>query len=142
MDEETRRGPVSGRTWASLAGIVLATSAIGIAIGLALNWFPTQGSTIAHKIDTFWDVLLIVSVPIFCAVCTVIGFSVFRWRMRPGEEQMDGPPIHGDTRLEVIWTAIPTVIIGALCAYAIVLLLDIQQAPAKGTRVEIGRAHV
>jgi cytochrome c oxidase subunit 2 len=114
---------------------VLAGSVVGIAIGLSLNWFPTQGSTIAHKIDTFWDVLLIVSVPVFVAVTTVVGFSVFRWRMRPGEEELDGPPIHGNTRLEVIWTTIPSVIIAALCAYAVVLLLDIQEAPAKGTRV-------
>ncbi len=135
MDAETRRGPVSGRTWAKLVGIVLAGSVVGIAIGLSLNWFPTQGSTIAHKIDTFWDVLLIVSVPIFAAVVTVVGFSVFRWRMRPGEEELDGPPIHGNTRLEVVWTTIPSVIIAALCAYAVVLLLDIQEAPAKGTRV-------
>ncbi len=28
-------------------------------------------------------------------------------RMRPGEEGLDGPPIHGNTRLEIIWTAIP-----------------------------------
>ena len=55
--------------------------------------------------------------------------------MRPGEEELDGPPIHGNTRLEVIWTAIPSVIIAGLCAYAVVLLLDIQEAPAKGTRV-------
>ena len=55
--------------------------------------------------------------------------------MRPGEERLDGPPIHGNTRLEIIWTAIPTVIIAVLCAYATVLLLDIQEAPAKGTRV-------
>jgi cytochrome c oxidase subunit 2 len=135
MDAETRRGPVSGRTWAKLVGIVLAGSLVGIAIGLSLNWFPTQGSTIAHRIDTFWDVLLIVSVPVFVAVTTVVGFSVFRWRMRPGEEELDGPPIHGNTRLEVIWTAIPSVVIAGLCAYAVVLLLDIQEAPAKGTRV-------
>ena len=44
-------------------------------------------------------------------------------------------PTHGSTRLEVIWTAIPTIIIAALCAYATVLLLDIQESPAKGTRV-------
>ena len=131
MDEETRRGPVSGRTWAKLAGIVLVSSAVGIAIGLTLDWFPVQGSTIAHKIDTFWDVLLIASIPIFCGVVTIVGFSVARWRMRPGEEQLDGAPIHGNTRLEVIWTAVPSVIIAALCAYAVVLLLDIQKAPAK-----------
>ena len=135
MDAETRRGPVSGGTWAKLVGIVLVSSLVGIAIGLSLNWFPTQGSTVAHKIDTFWDVLVIVSVPIFCAVATVVGFCVVRFRMQPGEEDLDGPPIHGNTRLEVIWTAIPSVIIAGLCAYAVVLLLDIQEAPAKGTRV-------
>ena len=31
--------------------------------------------------------------------------------MRPGEELKDGPPIHGNTRLEVFWTAIPTVLL-------------------------------
>ena len=35
--------------------------------------------------------------------------------MRPGEELMDGPPIHGNTRLEVIWTAIPAImLVGAV----------------------------
>ncbi len=44
-------------------------------------------------------------------------------------------PTHGSTKLEVIWTALPTIIIAGLCAYATVLLLDIQDSPARGTRV-------
>ncbi len=118
-----------------LVVVVLVASAIGIALGLAINWFPAQGSTIASDIDTFWDVLVIASVPIFVLVTTVVLFAVWRWRMRPGEEDLDGPPTHGSTRLEVIWTAVPTIIIAGLCAYATVLLLDIQESPAKGTRV-------
>jgi cytochrome c oxidase subunit II len=31
---------------------------------------------------------------------------------------MDGPPIHGNTRLEVVWTALPAVLIIGLCGYA------------------------
>ena len=31
---------------------------------------------------------------------------------------MDGPPIHGNTRLEVVWTAVPAILIVSLCAYA------------------------
>lgn len=118
-----------------LAVVVLVASAVGIAIGLAIDWFPAQASTIADDIDTFWDVLVIVSVPIFVIVTTAALFSVWRWRMQPGEEDLDGPPTHGSTRLEVIWTAVPTIIIAALCAYATVLLLDIQESPAKGARV-------
>lgn len=118
-----------------IAAVVLVASAIGIALGLAIDWFPAQASTIADEIDTFWDVLVIVSVPIFVLVTTIVLFSIWRWHMRPGEEDLDGPPTHGSTRLEVIWTAIPTIIIAALCAYATVLLLDIQESPARGTRV-------
>ena len=70
--------------------------------------------------------------PIFVLVTGVVLFCIWRWRMRPGEERLDGPPIHGNTRLEIVWTAIPTVIIAVLCAYATVLLLDIQEAPAEG----------
>src|SRR5881392_339580 len=99
-------------------GIVIA--AIGIAIGIAINWFPVQASGEAKKIDTLWDVLLIASIPVFVLVQTVVLYSVYRFRMRPGEEDMDGPPIHGNTRLEVIWTIIPAVLMLGLCTYAYV----------------------
>ncbi len=49
--------------------------------------------------------------PIFVLVTTVVLYSVINFRMRPGEEQEDGPPLHGNTRLEVVWTAVPTVLI-------------------------------
>lgn len=118
-----------------LLALMIVSSAVLIVIFLLIDWFPVAGSNVSDEIDTFWDVLLIVSIPIFVIVTGVMLFSVWRWRQRPGEEELDGPPIHGNAKLEVIWTAVPTVIIAALCAYAAVLLLDIQAAPAKGTRV-------
>ena len=73
---------------------------------------------------------MIVSVPIFVLVETIVLYSVWKFRMRPGEELKDGPPIHGNTRLEVIWTAIPAIILVALCSYAYVVLHDIEKAEA------------
>src|ERR687885_1293596 len=108
---------------------VIATAA-GIALGLIIPWFPPADSTQADKIDTLWDVLIIASVPIFVLVTTVIGFSVLNFRMRPGEEHLDGPPIHGNTRLEVIWTALPAMLIVGLVVYAYVVLRDIEKTPA------------
>jgi cytochrome c oxidase subunit II len=105
-------------------------SITGIVVALAINWFPPAASTQAGKIDTLWDVLLICSIPIFVLVTTVVVVSVIRFRMRPGEEELDGPPIHGNTRLEVIWTAIPATLLIALCAYAYIVLHDIEKAPA------------
>jgi cytochrome c oxidase subunit 2 len=108
-----------------LVGVI--ASAIGIAIGLKIDWFPVNAAKQAKPIDTLYDVLIIVSVPIFVLVATVVLFAAFRFRMRPGQENEDGPPIHGNTRLEVIWTAVPAIMLVSLCSYAYAVLHDIEK---------------
>ena len=112
-----------------MLGAVLIASAVGIALGLSIHWFPPAGSTQADKIDTLYDVLIIASVPVFVLVVSIIVFSVIFFRMRPGQELEDGPPIHGNTRLEVVWTALPAALIAGLCTYAYVVLRDIEKKP-------------
>jgi cytochrome c oxidase subunit 2 len=102
-------------------------SAIGIALALWIDWFPADAADQAAPIDTLYDVLMIVSVPIFVLVTTIILYSVWAFRMRPGQENEDGPPIHGNTRLEVIWTAVPAIILVSLCSYAYAVLTDIEE---------------
>jgi cytochrome c oxidase subunit II len=97
-------------------------AAIGIVLALVIPWFPAQGSVQAGRIHTLYTVLLIASVPVFVLVETVVLFSVWKFRMRPGQEEMDGPPIHGNTRLEVLWTALPALLIIGLCTYAYTVL--------------------
>jgi cytochrome c oxidase subunit 2 len=120
-----------------MLGIGAIASALGVVLALLINWFPVAASEEAHQIDTLWDVLLIVSVPIFVLVVTIVLYSALRFRMRPGEELADGPPIHGNTRLEVIWTAIPAVILVALCSYAYVVLTNIEEAKADTMNVRV-----
>jgi cytochrome c oxidase subunit 2 len=112
-------------------------SACGIALALLIRWFPVSASKQAHPVDTLWDVILIVSVPIFVFVQTYVLFAVWKFRMRPGEEMLDGPPIHGNTRLEVIWTAVPALILVSLCTYAYLVLTDIEQAKANTMKVRV-----
>ena len=97
-------------------------TAVTLIVVLSLPWFPALASTQAKRIHTLYDVLLIASAPIFSLVVTVVMFSVIKFRMRPGEEEKDGPPIHGNTRLEVIWTAGPAVLILGLCIYSYTVL--------------------
>jgi cytochrome c oxidase subunit 2 len=101
-------------------------SAIGIALALWINWFPADAAKQDQPIDTLYDVLMIVSIPIFVLVVTVVLYSVWAFRMRPGQENEDGPPIHGNTRLEVFWTAIPAILLVSLCSYAYAVLNDIE----------------
>jgi cytochrome c oxidase subunit 2 len=143
MGEESTRAeadPLGGRggrraiTQMVIAGLI--ASVLGIALGLVIDWFPTQGSQQAKKIDTFWDVLIIASVPFFVLVATVVLYSVTHFRMRPGQENLDGPPIHGNTRLEVVWTAVPAILLIGLCTYAYLVLHDVEKAPAASAGVE------
>jgi cytochrome c oxidase subunit 2 len=135
MSEETRRQertPVL-----PLVVIGFLASAVGIALGLAIEWFPTAASTQAGPIDDLYDLMIILSVPVFVVVTIIVLFSAWRFRMRPGEEQLDGPPIHGNTKLEVIWTAIPALVLVVLCIYTYVVLTDIEEAQANEMRINV-----
>jgi cytochrome c oxidase subunit 2 len=112
-------------------------SALGIALALWIDWFPVPAAEEAGPIDTLWDVLLIASVPVFVLVETIVLYCAIRFRMKPGEELKDGPPIHGNTRLEIIWTAIPAILLVALCTYAYVVLTDIEKADASALNVRV-----
>jgi len=117
--------------------IGLIASIIGIALGLLIDWWPAQGSAEASQVDTLYDVLIICSVPMFVLVVTVVLYCAWRYRMKPGEEELDGPPIHGNTRLEIIWTAIPAIILVALCSYSFAVLTDIEDADARALNVRV-----
>jgi cytochrome c oxidase subunit II len=112
-------------------------SVLGIALALLIDWFPVPASEQAGPIDTLWDVLLIASVPVFVLVETVVLYCAIKFRMRPGEELKDGPPIHGNTKLEIIWTAIPAILLVGLCTYAYVVLTDIEKAEASSMQVRV-----
>src|SRR5262249_55994054 len=102
-----------------------------------INGFAEAASIRGGPIDTVGDVLWICSVPIFVIVCAVVITSVIKFHMRPGEEELDGPPIHGNTKLEVIWTTIPALLLLSLCTYSYLVLHDIEKAPASGREMRV-----
>jgi cytochrome c oxidase subunit 2 len=120
-----------------MLGIGIVASILGIAAGLLIDWFPIAASEEAKPIDTLWDVLIIASVPVFVGVTVVVLFSVAKFRMRKGEENLDGPPIHGNTRLEIIWTTIPAILLVGLCTYAFIVLEDVEKAQANTMEVRV-----
>jgi cytochrome c oxidase subunit 2 len=120
----------------TIAAAVLAT-AIGIVLSYVIHWFPVQASTQAHNTDTLYHVLVIACVPIFVLVVSVILYCAWQFRMKPGEELKDGPPIHGNTRLEVIWTAIPAALLLGMVSYSFVVLHENEKQPAQEMKVGV-----
>ena len=121
-----------------LITVVAAVVAIaaGIVLSYVIHWFPSQASTQAQNTDTLYHVLTIASVPIFVLVVAVILYCVWEFRMRPGEELKDGPPLHGHTGLEVLWTAVPAALVIGLVSYSFVILHENETRP-KGQEIVV-----
>ena len=129
---------MSRRSSLTLAAVLAVIAvAIGIALSYAIHWFPVQASTQARETDTLYHVLVIATIPIFVLVVTVILYCVWQFRMKPGEELKDGPPIHGNTRLEVFWTAMPAVLLMGLVGYSFVVLHKNEEKPKGVPEVQI-----
>jgi len=111
-------------------------SAIGVGLILLIDWFPTSASSTSQPVDTLYDVTLGIAVPIFVLVMTVAIYSVARFRARPGDSR-DGAPVHGDTRLEVVWVAVPFVIVSALATYSWIVLDDIEARKPNDLQVSV-----
>src|ERR1700693_3444421 len=112
---------------AVVSGIVAV--ALGILLSYLIHWFPVQASTQARNTDRLYHVLVIACIPIFVLVVTVVLYSAWQFHMKPGEELKDGPPIHGNTRLEIFCTAIPAVLLLGLVSYSFVILHDNEKKP-------------
>jgi cytochrome c oxidase subunit II len=121
---------------AQMIAIGVVASVIGVAISLAIDWFPKPASKSADQIDTLYDVLLIASVPIFVLVMTIAIYSVMRFRAKPGD-MSDGAPIHGNTRLEIFWVTVPFILVTGLAIYGWVTLSDIEAKEPNELEVKV-----
>ena len=81
-------------------------------------------------IDTLWDVLMIASVPIFVLVTVVVLFSVVEFRMRPGEETSTARRSTATPASRSSGPRSRRSSSSASCAYAYIVLRDIEKAPA------------
>jgi cytochrome c oxidase subunit II len=106
--------------------LTVVITAIGTVVVLNVPWLPEEASSDAGKIDTLYDWLSIASVFIFALVSSILIVSVTRFRRRFGDEA-DGEPIHGHTGLEIVWTAIPTIIVTAAAIYSGVVLAQVEE---------------
>jgi cytochrome c oxidase subunit II len=92
---------------------------------LQFDWFGDAASEERGPIDTLFDVMIVLSSFVFAIVIVMFGFAIWKYRAKPGDES-DGEPIHGNTRLEIAWTVIPTIIVLFGAGYSWVVLDDIE----------------
>ncbi len=98
------------RTAATAALAAIALGVTGVAIGTQVNLLPEDASSNAAAYDSLSQVLFSIGTMLFIGILIVLVYSLVRFRRRPGEVA-DGPAIEGNLPLEIVWTAIPAVVI-------------------------------
>jgi cytochrome c oxidase subunit 2 len=117
--------------------------AIGIVIGIGVTlvavlfqWLPTSASEEFDRIQDIYWFATVMSIVIFSLVTAVVVYSVWKWRV-PADDDSDGPPIHGNTGLEIVWTAIPAVIVIVLGIVSAFVLSENGQAGPNPLQVKV-----
>jgi cytochrome c oxidase subunit 2 len=94
--------------------LVVIASMIFMGAGVvvtSLNLFmPVEASVQSRAVDSLFNLMLGIATVIFLIVQAGLLYAVLQFRRKPGDNE-DGPPIHGNNTLEVIWTAVPAVIV-------------------------------
>jgi cytochrome c oxidase subunit 2 len=100
------------------------TLLIGIVLTLASFWYgqnhgllPAAATDEAVLVDGLFNAMMIVSTGIFLLVEGILIYSAFRYRQRAGDNK-DGPPVEGNIPLEILWTAIPAIIVIGISVYS------------------------
>ncbi|MEB3202712.1 MAG: cytochrome c oxidase subunit II [Synechococcus sp.] len=84
---------------------------------VSYTWLPVQASTAAPLVDGLFSFETGIGTFVFAAVVSVMVWVVLMHRAEKYDES-DAEPIEGNTRLEVIWTVIPFVLVMAIAVYA------------------------
>lgn len=123
-------------TFLRLCGATIVLTIVTSVIMLIPNWNGLAASAEADDIDTLLDVMIVLSSFVFAVVMVMMAYAIWKYRAKPGDES-DGEPIHGNTKLEVIWTAIPTIIVLFAGVYSTVVLSDIEAEASDSLRVDV-----
>jgi cytochrome c oxidase subunit 2 len=121
---------------AKMIAATIALSAVISAVMLSINWDGQEASTAAPKIDDLLNIMIVISSVIFSIVVVALFYALWKFRAKPGDES-DGEPIHGNTRLEVLWTLVPTVIVLFAAGWSWKVLNEIEEPAPNPMTVDV-----
>jgi len=109
------RAKISPAISLSAAGTLITIASIWY--GQHHGWMPEAASQNAPLVDGLFDLMMTISTWLFLAIQGAIILALIKFRQKPGDNT-DGPPIEGNILLELVWTAIPVVIVMVLSVYS------------------------
>ncbi len=104
-----------------LAGLAAVAAVITSLVAVLIPWMPVAASREAGRIHFVYYFTTGIAIAVFSVVVAVLAYSVIHFRARPDDDS-DGPPTHGHTKLEIVWTAIPAVLVTSISIVSAVVL--------------------
>ena len=114
----------------------LIAGAITSAVAVFVPWLPEPAGKEAERIDFVFWFTTVIAIVVFAAVAAVLAYSVLKFRARPDDDS-DGPPTHGHTGLEIVWTAIPAVLVTAISIVSAIVLAQNSNAGDHPVKVKV-----
>lgn len=99
----------------------LIAAAIAIAVALLVPWLPPAAGKEAQRIHFVYWFTTAICIGVFAVVASVLSYSIWKFRVK-SDDMSDGPPTHGNTKLEIVWTAVPAVLVTAISIVSAVVL--------------------
>jgi cytochrome c oxidase subunit 2 len=125
---------------------VLPVAALLLLVGLlAACGNPTDApqSTIAQdgannaRIWDVYNILWIGAAIVFVLVEGLLFYTVFRYRRRPRTAHGRPVPVHGNTKLEIIWTIIPAVVLVIIAVPTLQIMADLNDVPDEENALKV-----
>src|SRR5579871_3552159 len=128
---------VRRRSLAAFATSLFALTVTGVAYAGNAGFLPSEAhSPNAHRIDDAFIFVAIFTGLIFLGVEGVLILFIIKYRRGKRAYAAEGPQIHGATRLEIIWTVIPVLILAVIGTFVFYKLPGIADAPAAAANDE------
>src|SRR5690348_3911244 len=116
---------LSRTTITRLVAAIVILTVVSSVIMVNIPWMGDVASEEKAQIVTLTNVMIALSCLVFSVVIVMMTYAIWKYRAKPGDES-DGEPIHGNTRLEIIWTIIPTIIVLFGGVYSTIILDDVE----------------
>jgi cytochrome c oxidase subunit II len=113
----------------------LATSTVALLTTVAAyagngGFLPGEAhSPNAHRVHTAFIVVSIFTGVIFVGIEAALVLFIVKYRRGKRPRTAEGPQIHGSTRLEIVWTVVPVVILAVIGTFIFLELPSITDAP-------------
>ncbi|HYW18005.1 MAG TPA: cytochrome c oxidase subunit II [Nodularia sp. (in: cyanobacteria)] len=108
--------------WTLIIGVVLTL--LSLWYGQNHGLLPVAATDEAVLVDGLFNTMMIVSTGIFLLVEGILIYAAIKYRRR-ADDNDDGPAIEGNVPLEILWTAIPAIIVLGISVYSFEVYNDI-----------------